>query len=761
MEEFAIEQGWVPIDLLPDPYVVLGSDGAVLAANVHFDRRLLRLPEVLRWLATTPDTMGDIAAEFDGRRRIFATAWMGCRWQGTPARLVRLLDVTKERQLIEVAETGLHVLEDVLDALPASLLLVDGNGRIISGNARWHVTARANGLDLPKAGIGANYLEVCDRAALIGDADAKTVAEGLRNVLAHRMLAFEAEYRMTMEGGDYWNRLIITALNGQPGAVIQHVDTTEARREQQARMAALAHFKAIFDGALDGIVILDDDARIISANAAAAGILGRTSGEVEDVLFTTMVVPEEVEVMQREQRGLLTEGSGRGITRVRRRDGEVSEVEYVARANVVPGRHVMVLRDMTAARQLERQLRQSQKMEALGQLTGGIAHDFNNILTVIVAHADLLLAEDAAIGGEERDGVSEALRAAQRGAELVRKLMAFGRQEQLRLEVTAVDAVVLEVANLLRRVLPETIGVHVTVQEHLPAAVADASAVHQVLLNLATNARDAMRERGGELRLTVTKAAGPANGQVATEGAAATAHHLLITVSDDGSGMTDEVQARLFEPFFTTKKLGEGTGLGMSMVYGLMQQMNGRVHVESRFGEGTTIFLRLPLPDTVAEVRAPAAVPLPTAAEERGHESILLVEDDEAIRRLSARVLRRAGYDVTEANDGEDAAECLARRAATATEQYALIVSDIVMPRGGGARVLEAARELAESSRLIWVTGYAGSSYDHTEVHAPCTAPIIQKPWTTRELLGRVRLVLDAPPNIPLHSTDHELPLGT
>jgi DNA-binding response OmpR family regulator len=147
--------------------------------------------------------------------------------------------------------------------------------------------------------------------------------------------------------------------------------------------------------------------------------------------------------------------------------------------------------------------------------------------------------------------------------------------------------------------------------------------------------------------------------------------------------------------------------------------------------------------------------------EERGHERILLVEDDEAIRRLSARVLRRAGYDVTEANDGDDAAAYLARCGENGAEPFALIVSDIVMPRGGGARVLEAARILAADSRLIWVTGYAGSSYDHTEVHAPCAAPIIQKPWTTRELLARVRLVLDAPPNIPPATTTDELPRGT
>lgn len=755
MEEFEVERGGVPIDLLPDPYVILGPDGAVLAANVHFDRRLLGVPHILAWLATMPEASSEIIADYDGRQRIFACSWMACRWEGMPARLVRLLDVTADRHHLDVAETGLHVLEDVLDALPATLLLVDGDARIVSANARWHVSARANGLELPNAGIGANYLEVCDRAAHRGDTDAASVARGLRDVLAHRMLAFEADYHMSTDSGDYWYRLIITALNGQPGAVIQHLDTTEARREQQARLAALAHFKAIFDGALDGIVIFDEQTRILSANAAAATVLGRSAEEMHQSELYDVVVPDEVAVLQQQQSSLLIEGTGRGITRIRRSDGTVSEVEYSARANVVPGRHVMVLRDMTAARQLERQLRQSQKMEALGQLTGGIAHDFNNILTVIVAHADILLADDAVLGGEEREGVAEMLRAAQRGAELVRKLMAFGRQEQLRLQPTAIDAVLLEVATVLRRVLPETIVVQTSVLGEIPVAMADASAVQQVMLNLATNARDAMRDRGGELHLTVSTESGTAGGGPPKAGSSAI-QHLLITVTDTGCGMSEDVLAHLFEPFFTTKKLGEGTGLGMSMVYGLMQQMHGRVTVESTPREGTTVSLRLPVvePGMVA-LAVPSVAPL---FEHRGHEAVLLVEDDEAIRRLSARVLRRAGYSVTEASDGDDAAECLARRRISDEPPFALIISDIVMPRGGGARVLDAAREFAGESRLIWVTGYAGSSYDDLDVHAPCDAPIIQKPWTTRELLARVRTVLDAPPNIPHETADHELP---
>ncbi len=746
MHVTAVEAGQLPLDLLPDAHIVLDGDGVLLAANQAFDRRLLAEPRAMRLMASVLDSPLDVAADIGGRRRVFSAMWSHCLYNGAPARLVRVADVTEERLHGDLLERHAHDVEEVLDALPASLLLVDSDGVIRSGNARWHVSVLANALTLAGAGVGASYLELSKRGNWFREPDARAIANGLQSVLQRRAMAFELEYHAPDESGDRWYQLSINALSGQTGAVIQHIETTDKHRQQDERLDAMAHFKAVFDGALDAIVIYDDDLRVLRANAVVGSFLATRPSTTPDFTLLDLVVPEDHELLMRQHAELLRSGTGRGVVRLRRHDGTVVEVEYASRANVVPGRHVAVARDMTAARELEAQLRQSQKMEALGQLTGGIAHDFNNLLTIVLAHADLLLSGDG-LSFEAREGLAEILRASQRGADMVRKLMAFGRREQLRVEPTLLEPVVQDVSGILRRVLPETIVVQCLTHGDVPLAFADGSAVQQILLNLATNARDAMRDRGGELRIVLHAQAGPARTPDSQSRASSAQRHVVVSVSDTGCGMNAETLARMFEPFFTTKRLGEGTGLGMSMVYGLMEQMGGRVSVESQPEQGTTIHLHFP---AVADARlTPSSLPSITPHVGRGDERILLVEDDDAIRALSARVLRRAGYTVTEAASGDAAFEFLRQQRDEGQPPVDLVVSDVVMPHGDGYRVLEATRQYAAASRIVWVTGYAGGGYADGDVHAPCDAPLIQKPWTTSELLARIRAVLDGPPNVP------------
>jgi PAS domain S-box-containing protein len=769
-----IESGGMPLDVLPDPHVVIDAAGAVLAATQHFDWRLLGEPRALPHLATTHESRVDLATDIDGRRRVFSASWMPCRWHGTPARIVRLLDVTDERQHTEAVEAGMHTLEDVLDALPTSLLLIDGDGRIMSGNARWHVLARSNGMSMPDAGIGANYLGVCERSAAQGDEDAAKVAEGLRSVLERRSLAYETEYMLVGESGvERWYYLSIKALVSHRGAVIQHYDITDTHRQQEERIEALAHFKAVFDGALDGIIIFNDDLRVLSTNAAASALVTPRTDDGGHRSLLEVVVREDHERLIADREQLLTAGEIRGQLRMSGANGETVYVEYAARANVVPGRHVAVVHDVTAARRLEAQLRQSQKMEALGQLTGGIAHDFNNLLTIIQAQSDLMLSDESA-PNEMREGLEQVLRAAQRGADMVRKLMAFGRREQLRVVPVQLDVAVQDVCGMLRRLLPETIAVAYEVRGAVPSVRADATALQQILLNLATNARDAMRDGGGgDLRLVLSTvateeitgvpvlAAARAGGQ--RTGAQ---HFAALSVTDTGCGMSPDVMGQIFEPFFTTKRQGEGTGLGMSMVYGLMDQMGGYVTVESEVGRGTTVRLFFPV---LRGLRTASIEPaIGAMGSERGSERILLVEDDADIRTLTARVLRRAGYHVTEAVNGEDAEERLRTQAAGQELPYALVVSDMVMPHGDGLYVLEATRRLAAPVRMVFVSGYAGdglsgapggdlatigSRFALAPVQEGGAPPIIQKPWTTSDFLSRIRAILDAPPNVPLDAT--------
>ena len=748
---FDIGSGELPLDVLPDPHIVLDAAGVLLAAGASFDRRLLAEPRALSHLATVAESRVELAAELSGRRRIYSATWSPCRWHGETARLVRLIDITDERLHCEALERGIDSLEEALDSLPASLLMVDGQGVITSANARWHVSARANGLSMPNAGIGANYLDLCDRAAKAGEPEAGLVAAGLRAVLDRRSLAFEMEYSFPpiADHPRQWFRLAVSALGTQPGAVIQHHDTTEARSEQEQRFDALAHFKAVFEDALDSIVIYDDDMRILRSNKTGQAFFDATSMGLGEITLFDVVSVDDHEPLLQQHDAMLRLGYSRGLLRLRMAGQEVREIEYAARANVVPGRHVAIARDVTAARQLETQLRQAQKMEALGQLTGGIAHDFNNLLTVVLAHSELLL-DDPGLPADSHEGLTQMRRAAQRGADMVRKLMAFGRREQIRLEPTQLALAVQESTELLGRLLPETIQVHFRAPPAVPPVLADANAVQQILLNLATNARDAMREGGGTLKLELRVVNGVA-GSDPRQARAGTTPQVIIAVTDTGCGMSAETLARIYEPFFTTKGVGEGTGLGMSMVYGLMEQMGGQVTVESRLGGGTTVGLFFPIVTDMPCQTPP--VTTTRSSDSGGTECILLVDDDDAIRRLTARVLRRAGYDVIEADSGDPAARYLSEQAESGHAVFDLVLSDVVMANGDGARVLEATRRWGAGARIVWVTGYAGSGYAAGPVHAPCDAPIIQKPWTTDEFLTRIRAVLDGPPNVPLDAT--------
>ena len=636
-----------------------------------------------------------------------------------------------------------RLLEAALDSMPFTVLVVGTEGQIERGNAAWDRSATAQLVSLPNGGIGSRYVDVLASVVETSDDDAMRLQQGLADVLSQRNTGFEHECLVTIDGARRWFRVVMTSTPGEPGAVVQHFETTASHHEQQARADALAHFQAVFETAIDSIIIFNDDLQFLSGNPAVEQLLGRTIDRLYMKRMTDVMPPESAAALRRQQRELLVEGTKRGLMQARRADGSMLDLEYVARANFLPGRHMAQLRDMTSARQLETQLRQAQKMQAVGQLTGGIAHDFNNLLTIIVAHADVLLEAESRLPDEAQTAVSEILRASQRGADMVRKLMAFGRQEQLRLEAVPVDVLAADLTLILRRLLPETIHVRCTCDDGVPPAFVDATAVQQILFNLATNARDAMQSGGGELHIHVGLASGPANDLDHTAGVWRPEQHLCMTVTDTGAGMSEETLARIFEPFYTTKKVGEGTGLGMAMVYGLTEQMHGRVTVRSQPGEGTSVSIHVPLATAAATLMP--TTPRGDATPSTRRETLLLVEDDDAIRLLASRVLQRAGYRITEAVDGESAAHCMREQMERGGVPFAIVVSDIVMPRGGGARVLEAVRAYMPTTRLLWVTGYPGFGTGDDRAHAPSNDPLLQKPWTAAELLMRVRDAIDHP----------------
>jgi CheY-like chemotaxis protein len=380
-----------------------------------------------------------------------------------------------------------------------------------------------------------------------------------------------------------------------------------------------------------------------------------------------------------------------------------------------------------------------QKMEAVGQLTGGIAHDFNNLLTIILANAALLEEQVDALPGNASEYLPEILAAARRGSEMVRKLLAFTRQERLQPRPVMLGDLVAEFRSSLGRMLPATIELTTELPESLPPAMADPGAVEQILLNLATNARDAM-PMGGTIELRLQTSEFDAMGDQSVSGWHEPGRFVHLAFKDTGTGMAPADLERVFDPFFTTKPTGTGSGLGMPMVYGLMKQHRGFVTVDSSLGAGTTVHLHFPVAD--APVAAPARRETERApAPAGGLEVILLVEDEEPIRRVATRVLQSLGYHVLTAGDGLEALDVWRTHRATID----LILTDVVMPRLNGPGLVAKIREEGGRARVLFATGYASTDVMTEHALAADDVHFIEKPWTMDQLATRVREALHRP----------------
>ncbi len=406
----------------------------------------------------------------------------------------------------------------------------------------------------------------------------------------------------------------------------------------------------------------------------------------------------------------------------------------VRSAAFAPGVLVYTVRDLTRQRKLEDQLIQAQKMEAVGQLAGGVAHDFNNLLTVIMSYSSMLLADmgaDDAVRGD----IQEISDAAGRAAALTRQLLAFSRKQVLQMRAVNVNAVVTDVERMLRRLIGEDILLTTHLDPDLALINADPGQLEQVLINLAVNARDAM-PGGGDLTITTD------NAELSDEHGerhlgAAPGTYVMLAVTDTGSGMTKDVQQRLFEPFYTTKGVGKGTGLGLATVHGIVKQSGGDVYVYSELGHGTTFKVYFP--------RLTTAEPVTITTEHRaitpsGSETVLLAEDDEAIRTLGARVLGTLGYNVLVARTGGEALRIVAEHKG----QIDLIATDVVMPEMNGSQLVEKVLEARPGIRVLFMSGYTDDEVMRRGVIDGQTA-FLQKPFTPDLLAHKVREVLDVP----------------
>jgi len=541
------------------------------------------------------------------------------------------------------------------------------------------------------------------------------------------------------DGEEFWLEMDITPVADAAGHFTHWVaverDVTERRRvqaqlEQQAQMLSQAR---------DAIVMRGLDNRILYWNRSAERIYGWMREEVLGRVVTELLYGE-TEAFEAATAQLMEDGFWDGRIEQRRKDG----IRLVIEGNWTLLRHedgtpraiLTVNADVTERVALEGKLRQAQRMEAVGQLTGGIAHDFNNLLTVILGNAEMLV-DSLADGDPLKDLGAVVVSAAERGAELTGRLLAFSRRQALDPKTVDVNQLLASLVQMLRRTLGGQVELAIMAAPGLWNALIDPPQLENAVLNLCLNARDAMPD-GGRVVVETENVTFDRDDALAEE--VAPGEYVMVAVTDTGAGMPPEVAAQAFEPFFTTKDVGAGSGLGLSMVYGFVKQSNGQVKIYSEPGHGTSVKMYIPRADTpgLRTVPQPEGERLPG-----GREHILLAEDDPLVRAHVVRQLRELGYRVTVAADGEEA--LAAFRAMRSPAEVDLLFTDVVMPGGmNGQELAEEAMRLHPGLRVLFTSGYTENAIMQQGRLKPGVL-LLQKPYRRRELAEKIRLALDAP----------------
>jgi PAS domain S-box-containing protein len=515
------------------------------------------------------------------------------------------------------------------------------------------------------------------------------------------------------------------------GRTLRHAAQRHEAGEAAARLAA------IVESSSDAIYAVAPDGTVATWNSAAERIYGYTAAEMAGEPLFRLVPPEgEAELrasLARVLHGERVEGSETvQLCRDGRRIAVSLSLSPIRDAAGRVGFASLIARDVTERKRLEEQYRQAQKLEVVGRLAGGVAHDFNNLLTAIRGTADVLLA-DLDEANPMRPDLLEIRRASEGAASLTRQLLAFSRQQVVQPRVVDVNAAVAETDRMLRRVIGEDVELVTVLSPEAGCVRVDPVQIEQVLTNLALNARDAM-PHGGRL-LVQTQAVQVEEGGSPGWPGVPPGHHVMLAVSDNGTGMDAGTRERVFEPFFTTKPQGRGTGLGLATVYGIVQQSGGHVLVHSEPDEGTTFQVFLPREAGAAEAAAAGVEPGPPA---RGSETVLLVEDEASVRLLIRRILVRQGYTVLEAGDGEEGLRVWEGNRGG----VALVVTDTVMPLMGGREMARRIHEVQPGVPIILMSGY---SQDERAMREPGHdgTEFISKPFDVNEFGRTVRRVLD------------------
>lgn len=739
-----------------DGFVLMGKDGLIShfnrAAEKMFDWRreevlgkpvTMLMPEsyraahehgVERYLATGALNHHGSVRQYEGLRKdgtVFPLEYTvsAYRSDGDVVFTGVLRDVTERRR----AEEHTRLLAAALESVADPVCITDTAGAIQYVNDAF---SRQNGYAI------AEVLGMNPRILKSGGTDPAVHAALWQALTAGRVFSGTLVNRRK-DGSTYEAVLTAAPVRDASGTVAHYVSThrdiTERRRADEAVRRSEAELHALVDRAAFGIYRSTFDGRLLMVNRALVEMLGYDSAEellALDMASALYAQPEERSRLL----GLYEAGDHfKGVEADwQGKDGTPIRVRLSGRSvhapDAEPATFEVFVEDITERRTLEEQLRQSQKMQAVGELAGGMAHDFNNVLATILVNSEFVSAELPA-GSSLAEDLDAIRQSALKGAELTRKLLAFGRRQHLEMGPVDMGPLVADFGRMMRRVIREDIQMRVIIEEAKLVALADPGAVEQVLMNLVTNARDAMPSGGTLLvqarRTVLDEAYYEKRGWEGKPG-----EFVAMEVRDTGVGMDEATKQRIFEPFFTTKPVGEGTGLGMAMVYGLVKQHGGYLEVESELERGTTVRVFLP---AVAEApEGPVAAAPPELR--GGTETILLAEDEEALRHATKRVLERHGYTVLTAANGVEALDAFQSHRA----EIALVISDVVMPEMGGAELFQRLQLAGHRVRFLFTSGYTPPDVEAT-AKIPSGILFLMKPLTVADLLWRVRTILDAP----------------
>jgi two-component system cell cycle sensor histidine kinase/response regulator CckA len=625
-------------------------------------------------------------------------------------------------------EEHYHLLTE---SIPHFVWMTRADGKAEYANARWH---EYTGLPAD-ATYGSGWLRLVH--PLDRDKASRTWETAVNT--GH---PYQVEYRLRRADGVYrWHLAQGLPIRDERGSIVKWIGTCTDIHAQKIAEAELRLRDRALLAVSEGILITDPrqpDNPIVFASPGFERLTGYAASEVVGLNCrflqgkdTNPDTVAEIRSAIRAARPCSVEllnyrkdGSpfwiALSISPVRDNEGEVTHF-------------VGVQTDVTDRKRIEEQLRQAQKMEAVGQLAGGVAHDFNNLLTVINGYGEMLL-NQLSNNDSLREAVSEMTKAGERAAALTRQLLAFSRKQVLAPSVLDLNSVVIDLEKMLRRIIGEDIRLTTKLQSPLDPVKVDRGQMEQVILNLVVNARDAM-PKGGQLLLQ-TRNVYLSEEYTRDHPYTRPGHYVVFAVSDTGHGMTPEVKAHIFEPFFTTKGPGVGTGLGLATVYGIVKQSGGSIEVISGPGAGTTFEIYLPRVERAMRTsKSQAGTKRPAPL---GSETVLLVEDEDAVRTLSKLILRQSGYTILEASNAEEAL-AVARRH---TQAIHLVVTDVVMPEVGGRELTERLLDIHPEMRVLFVSGYTDDAVFRHGV-SEAEVNFLQKPFTPLALASKVREVLD------------------